>query len=56
MEQLEVVLEVEFEGCIYAFQDGFIVQAYYNNCGPDRLYFTRDLKQAKEKLGLYKED
>ena len=55
MEQLDVVLEVEFEGCIYAFQDGFIVQTYYNSCGPDELYFTRDLKQAKEKLGVYED-
>lgn len=56
MEQLKVVLEVEFEGCVYAFQDGFIVQVYYSGYGTDRLYFTRDLKQAKEKLGLYEED
>lgn len=54
MKQLDIVLDVEFEGCIYTFEDGFMVLVYGRE--GDELYFTKDLKQAKEFLGVYEEE
>ena len=53
MKQLKTVLEVECEGCIYEFKDGFMVLVY--GLDGDKLYYTKNLQQAKAKLGVFEE-
>lgn len=52
MELLNKLYEQDFEGAIYSFRDGYIALIYDD----DSIYFTTDLKAAKEAIGMYEED
>lgn len=56
MERLILETEIEFEGAIYVLPDdrGLIVQVNCN--GEDKLYYTEDMDEAREKLGLDPEE
>ena len=45
-------LDMTEEGCIYEMDNGYIVVVFACRGGEDTLYFTRDIKEAKEKIGL----
>ena len=53
MEQLYEMGMTE-DGCIYAMDEGkgFIVVVFACRGGADSLYFTKDVREAKDKIGL----
>lgn len=56
MKLLNKLYEQDFEGAIYSFNDGYIVIVYTCREVEDKVYFTTDLKAAKEAIGMYEED
>lgn len=45
-------LDMTEDGCIYEMDNGYIVVAFACRGGEDTLYFTKDINEAKEKIGL----
>lgn len=55
MVKLERIMD-NGNGGIYKTASGYLV-LFYDDCGDgDNLYFTEDLEEAKEKLGMFGEE
>lgn len=45
-------LEMSEEGCIYELNSGYVVVVFACRGGPDSLYYTNDIKEARDKIGI----
>lgn len=45
-------LEMSEDGCIYELNGGYIVVEFACRGGPDTLYYTNDIKEARDKIGI----
>lgn len=45
-------LEMSEDGCIYELNGGYIVVEFACRGGPDALYYTNDVKEARDKIGI----
>lgn len=45
-------LEMSEDGCIYELNGGYIVVEFACRGGTDTLYYTNDIKEARDKIGI----
>jgi len=45
-------LEMSEDGCIYELNGGYVVVVFACRGGSDTLYYTNDIKEARDKIGL----
>lgn len=45
-------LEMSEDGCIYELNGGYIVVEFACRGGSDTLYYTNDIKEARDKIGV----
>lgn len=45
-------LEMSEDGCIYELNGGYIVVEFACRGGSDTLYYTNDIKEARNKIGI----
>ena len=45
-------LEMSEDGCIYELNGGYVVVVFACRGGPDTLCYTRDIREARDKIGI----
>lgn len=49
-------LAMSEDGCIYELNSGYVVVVFACRGGPDTLYYTNDIKEARDKIGIGEPD